>query len=118
MFVTKYRKKLFKNQILVFELKDKILEIADRSSFNIELMEVHKDHIHILVDYSPNISIVQIIRRLKQETQCHMWTLFKKELGKIYWKEPHMFWSKGYFACSVGERASYETIQEYIKNQG
>ena len=26
-----------------------------------------------------------------------------------------MFWSKGYFVCSIGEGASYETIQEYIK---
>ena len=47
-----------------------------------------------------------------------MWTLFKKELEKIYWKEPHMFWAKGYFACSIGKGADYEIIQKYIKNQG
>ena len=27
------------------------------------------------------------------------------------------FWSKGYFACSIGSGASYETIIEYIENQ-
>ena len=118
VFTTKYRKKLFENQLLLFELKHKILEIADRSNFKVELLEVYKDHIHILIDYEPNISVVQIVRRLKQETQYHMWIVFEKELKKIYWKESHIFWSKGYFVCSIGEGASYKTIQEYIKNQG
>ena len=73
VFATKYRKKLFDNQNIVFELKRKLSEIADRSNFEIELMEVDRDHIHILIDYEPNISIVQIVRRLKQETTHHMW---------------------------------------------
>lgn len=118
VFATKYRKKLFDNQNMVFELKRKLQEIANRSNFEIELMEVDRDHIHILVDYEPNISIVQIVRRLKQESQHHMWIVFEKELSKTYWKESHMFWSKGYFVCSIGEGANYETIQEYIKSQG
>ena len=29
-----------------------------------------------------------------------------------------MFWSKGYFVCSIGEGASYDTIRKYIQNQG
>ena len=58
VFATKYRKKLFTNSALTFELKRKIMEIAERSNFKIELVEVDKDHIHILVDYEPNISIV------------------------------------------------------------
>lgn len=28
------------------------------------------------------------------------------------------FWSRGYFACSIGKGASYESIKKYIKNQG
>lgn len=116
VFATKYRKKLFINSILTFELKCKIMEIAKRSNFKVELVEVDKNHIHILVDYEPNISIVQIVRRLKQKTQHHMWIMFKKELSKIYWKEKHVFWSKGYFVCSIGEGASYDTIWKYIQN--
>lgn len=118
VFAAKYRKNFFNNKTFVFELKRKIKEIADRSNFEVELMEVDKNHIHILVDYEPNISIVQIVRRLKQETQHHMWIVFEKELRKVYWKDTHMFWSKGYFVCSIGESASYETIQKYIEQQG
>lgn len=118
VFATKHRKNLFDSKALVFELKRKIKEIVDRSNFEVELMEVDRNHIHILVDYKPNISVVQIVRRLKQETQHRMWTVFEKELRKVYWKDNHMFWSKGYFACSIGESASYETIQKYIEQQG
>ena len=118
VFATKYRKKLFINLTLTFELKRKIIEIAEKSNFKIELVEADKDHIHILVDYEPNISIVQIVRKLKQKTQYYMWILFEKELKEVYWKDSHVFWSKGYFVCSIGEGASYKTIQEYIKNQG
>ena len=94
------------------------MEIASRSNFEIERMEVDRDHIHILIDYEPNISIVQIVRRLKQESQYHMWLIFEKELSKVYWKDNHLFWSKEYFACNIGDGASYERIQEYIRNQG
>ena len=91
VFATKYRKKLFTNSVLTLELKCKIMEIAKGSNFKVELVEVDKDHIHILVDYKPNISIVQIVRKLKQETHHHMWIIFEKELLKIYWKEKHKF---------------------------
>ena len=37
-------------------------------------------------------------------------------LSKQYWKKK-IFWSDGYFACSIGEVSS-ATIQKYIENQG
>lgn len=58
---------------------------------------------HILVDYEPNISIVQIVRQLKWETQHCIWVIFKKELRRVYWKESNILLSKGYFVCSIGE---------------
>ncbi|MBP7223255.1 MAG: transposase, partial [Sedimentibacter sp.] len=33
-----------------------------------------------------------------------------------YWYQ-HLFWSDGYFVCSIGE-ASPDTIREYILSQG
>ena len=37
-------------------------------------------------------------------------------LTKQYWKKK-IFWSDGYFACSIGEVSS-ATIQKYIESQG
>lgn len=117
VFVTKYRKPLLKNNLIVNQLRLKLADIEARSDFNIELAEVDKDHIHILVDYEPKVSILQIVRRLKQETTFTLWRLFKEKLRKHYYKE-RTFWSDGYFVCSIGVGASYETIQKYISSQG
>lgn len=116
VFVVKYRKKLI-NKDIDFFLKTKIKQIEDRSDFRIELMETDKDHIHLLEDYDPKVSIVQIVRRLKQETTFELWKVHESYLKKHFWQE-RTFWSDGYFACSIGEGVSYDTIQEYIRNQG
>ena len=117
VFVTKYRKSLLENETIANQLRLKLVEIESRSNFSIELAEMDKNHIHILVDYEPKVSILQIVRRLKQETTFTLWRLFEEELRKHYYKE-HTFWADGYFVCSIGEGASYETIQKYISTQG
>lgn len=37
-------------------------------------------------------------------------------LSECYWRHK-IFWSDGYFACSIGEVSS-ATIQKYIESQG
>lgn len=80
-------------------------------------METDKDHVHLLIDYDPKISVLQIVRKIKQETTFELWKVYEEYLKKHFWRE-HTFWSDGYFACSIGEGASYDTIQEYIRTQG
>ena len=65
-------------------------------------METDKDHIHLLIDYDPKVSVLQIVRRLKQETTSELWKVHDSYLKKHFWKE-HTFYSDGYFACSIGE---------------
>ena len=90
--------------------------IASASDFDIEVMETDKDHVHFLIRYIPRLSIALIVRRLKQESTCQLWQLHGSTLRKQYWY-PHLFWSDGYFVCSIGE-ASPETIRKYILSQG
>lgn len=79
---------------------------------------IDKDHIHLLVKYKPNVSILQIVRWLKQISTYRIWR--HNSNGKIlkhdFWKE-NTFWSDGYFACSIG-MVSEEIIRKYIQNQG
>jgi putative transposase len=69
IFVVKYRKKL----LITYgdEIKLKMIDISKTSKFEIDTIEVERDHIHIMVSYEPNISITQIVRRLKSETKIH-----------------------------------------------
>lgn len=114
IFVIKYRKKILSPK-MASAVKNCILKIAERSNFNVETMEVNRDHIHLLVDYEPKLSLLAIVRRLKQESTHQMWRTHRKLLKKHFWKE-NTFWSDGYFVCSIGEGASYETIQQYIRS--
>ena len=81
----------------------------------IQAMEVDKDHIHLLVDYSPNVSVSQIVRLLKQTTTAKVWFLCNNELRKHFWKQK-LFWSSGYFVSTVGN-VYQDNILDYIRNQ-
>jgi putative transposase len=85
VFCVKYRKKLLSKPQLIQTIKDTILT-NQTADFKIQVMEVDKDHIHLLVDYSPNVSVSQIVRLLKQTTTAKVWFLHSSELRKHFWK--------------------------------
>ena len=60
--------------------------------------------------------ICDIVKIVKQETTYYLWHKYGSFLSKQYWKKK-IFWSDGYFACSIGEVSS-ATIQKYIESQG
>jgi len=90
--------------------------IIDSSDFSVEVFESDLDHIHFLIRYIPRLSISQIVRKLKQESTKHIWELHPMLLRREYWYK-NLFWSSGYFVCSIGE-ASPDTIRQYILSQG
>ena len=114
IFVCKYRKELLVR--LGNDVKQLMYDIANRYHFRIVEMEVDKDHIHLLIHYEPKMSILEIVRLLKQMTTFHFWKQHEKYLAKHFWKE-RTFWSDGYFACSIGN-VSRKTIHKYIQEQG
>ena len=65
-------------------------------------METDKDHIHILLEYDTTECISNIISILKRQTTYYLWKRYRTFLSKQYWKQ-QIFWSDGYFACSIGE---------------
>jgi putative transposase len=86
IFVVKYRKRL-----LISDLKDfiinKINEISDKKDFNIENINSDINHIHMLIEYPPHISITSIVRKLKQETTYHIWLNYSNILNQYFYRE-------------------------------
>ena len=115
VLVTKYRKALLQNGIDSF-VKRAISYLAEQNNRNIITTETDKDHIHILLEYDATERICDIISVIKQRTTHWLWMRYRDVLSKKYWKK-HIFWSDGYFACSVGEVSS-ATIEKYIAEQG
>lgn len=64
----------------------------------------------------PKISLLQIVRILKQQSTIEIWRMYKKELSKEYWRE-NTFGTDRYFCSTIGEVSS-ETLKHYIQNQG
>ena len=56
ILVTKYRKQLFCFTTLANDIKQILYDISEKNGYSIIKMETDKDHIHILLEYSPKIS--------------------------------------------------------------
>ena len=115
VLVTKYRKQLLQGSI-ADDVKQKILDIANTRGYEIIAMETDKDHIHFLLSYDATDRVCDIVKIVKQETTYYLWQKYNSILSKQYWKKK-IFWSDGYFACSIGEVSS-ATRQKYIESQG
>jgi len=98
------------------DCKQIIFEISKPSNFTIDAMELDKNHIHLLLDIEPKLSVSSIVNRLKSISTNRLWKRPKNFLKPHFWKE-RTFWSDGYFACSRGN-ANMETIKKYIETQG
>lgn len=111
VLVTKYRKLL--QGSIADDVKQKILDIANTRGYEIIAMETDKDHIHFLLSYDATDRVCDIVKIVKQETTYYLWQKYNSVLSKQYWKKK-IFWSDGYFACSIGEVSS-ATIQNILR---
>ena len=116
IFVCKYRKKLLVNQNVTIDIKRLSLEICKKHNVVIHYMEVDKDHIHYMIETTPNINMSNFIRTMKSYITYHIWEIYSNYLQYHFWKEK-TFFSDGYFLSTIGN-VSRETLRNYILNQG
>lgn len=111
IFVTKYRRRIFDRE------PEELMYLA-AESYNLDIirMETDGDHIHMLIDFRPDMTISDIMKYMKQYSTYYMWKRHESVLRLYYWKR-RILWSDGYFACSIGQ-VSQEIIERYIENQG
>jgi len=114
ILVCKYRKQLLIQ--LGENCKQIMFGISQISDFTIDTMEVDKDHIHLLLDIVPKISVSSIVNRLKAMSTNRLWKKYKDYLQTQFWEEK-TFWSDGYFVCTTGD-ANMEMVKKYIETQG
>lgn len=113
VFVTKYRRKVFDDDALN-RLRDQVEEIC--GGFNVDLVEFggEPDHVHLLINMPPSVSISKLVNSLKGATS----RILRKERpdlqGKFFNK--NVLWSPSYFAATTGG-APLEVIKQYVQNQ-
>jgi putative transposase len=110
----KYRKVVFDNEIDDY-VKSVCLEIEKR--YEIIFLEVglDKDHAHFLVQSVPMYSPKKIVQIIKSITARELFAKFPRLKKKLWGGE---FWTKGYFASTVGKHGDENMLRNYVKNQG
>ena len=86
IFVTKYRKKIFKSDNRADDVKQFLYDVVNKYGYEIIQMETDKDHIRILLGYSSKVFASDIVKQLKQYSTYQTWNYHEKYLFKQYWK--------------------------------
>ena len=92
--------------------KDIIVQICDAEDIQIIKGVVSKEYIHMHIEYPPNKSISDIVKKLKGRTSRKLQMEFK-ELSKQY--SGKHFWAIGYGVWSTGN-VTQEMVDEYLEH--
>ena len=113
VWCVKYRYKVITEQI-ENKLIETVNKIADDNGFQILECNADKDHIHLLVNCSPQHYIPDMIKALKGVSARILMKEFDEELKKKLWGG-HL-WNPSYFVATVSGNTE-EQIRKYIQNQ-
>ena len=112
VFVTKYRGAVFDSEAIE-TLRAVFSDICVDFEATLIEMDGEHDHVHLLVEYPPKVSVSHLVNSLKGVSS----RLLRKErpdIRKRYWKG--RLWSPSYFAASCGG-APISIVRQYIEQQ-
>lgn len=112
VWCVKYRKKLLYGD-LERRLKEMLIEQSNVHGFQIVTMETDGDHVHMLIECSPQHFIPSIMKALKGNTARFLFKEFPSLKNELW--GGHL-WNPSYFVCTVSDRTE-EQIKTYINNQ-
>ncbi len=111
VWAPKYRKWILRGDIRD-KVKEIFVEISMNHGFEIDIMEVAEDHVHMFMSFPPRYSISKVVGMLKSISAS---AIFKEhpEVKHDLWGGE--FWEDGYFVRTVGDNVTAEVIRKYIK---
>ena len=112
VFVSKYRRKVFDGDAIE-RLKGYFTKVCTDFEATLIEMDGEGDHVHLLVEYPPKISVSSMVNSLKGASSRRLRTE-RPDIERRYWK--NMLWSPSYFASSCGG-APIAIIRQYIEDQ-
>ena len=111
VFAPKYRRKVFYGQRR-YDIGQILRELCRWKNVNLLEAEACPDHIHMLVEIPPKISVSSFMGFLKGKSSLMIY----EKWGNIRYKyRNRTFWCRGYYVDTTGKNE--RGIAEYIKNQ-
>ena len=111
VFAPKYRRQVVYGQLKA-DIGKILRTLCEQKKVNIIEAEACPDHIHMLVEIPPNISVAQFMGYLKGKSSL---MIFDRHANLKYKYENRHFWCRGYYVDTVGKNK--KAIEEYIRNQ-
>lgn len=111
VFAPKYRRQIIYKKIKA-DVGKILRELSERKGVRIIEAECCPDHIHMLVEIPPHLSVASFMGYLKSKSSL---MIFDKHANLKYKYGNRHFWCRGYYVDTVGK---YEgAIRDYIRNQ-
>ena len=111
VFAPKYRRQVVYGQLKA-DIGKILRTLCEQKKVNIIEAEACLDHIHMLVEIPPNISVAQFMGYLKGKSSL---MIFDRHANLKYKYGNRHFWCRGYYVDTVGKNK--KAIEEYIRNQ-
>ena len=111
VFAPKYRRKIIFGK-LKEEIGKILRELCNWKQVNIIEAEICPDHVHMLVEIPPKISVSNFVGFLKGKSTL---LIFERHANLKYKYGNRTFWCRGYYVDTVGKNK--ERIAEYIRTQ-
>jgi putative transposase len=112
VWIPKYRKRILKGSI-ARRIEELLRQCAEVNSWEIDELNIQVDHVHMLVQLRPSISVSKVVQLFKGGSSKKIREEYP-ELEEFLWGDS--FWSDGYFVETVGQ-CSEDMIRAYIQNQ-
>ena len=111
VFAPKYRRKAFYGNRRL-EIGKILRKLCEWKGVNIIEAEVCVDHVHMLLEIPPKMSVSGFMGYFKGKSSLMIY----EQWGNMKYKYRNReFWCRGYYVDTVGKNA--KKIEEYIKNQ-
>lgn len=111
VFAPKYRQQIVYGQLKV-DIGKILRSLCERKGVNIISAECCPDHIHMLVEIPPHMSVSSFMGYLKSKSSL---MIFDRHTNLKYKYGNRHFWCRGYYVDTV--RKNKKVIREYIDNQ-
>ena len=111
VFAPKYRRQAVYGQLKA-DIGKILRTLCEEKKVNIIEAEACPDHIHMLVEIPPNISVAQFMGYLKGKSSL---MIFDRHANLKYKYGNRHFWAEGYYVSTVG--LNDQTVAKYIREQ-
>ncbi|MET3921083.1 putative transposase [Arthrobacter sp. UYEF20] len=113
MFVTKYRRGAFTDEILT-DCEGIMRQVCEDFSCSLEEFNGEDDHVHLLINFPATVQLSKLVNSLKGVSSRLLRQKHSDHLSKYLW-DGHL-WSRSYY-CGTAGGGPLSVLADYVQSQ-